>query len=544
MATYNSKFALTRRSGILVGLAALATIGITLLQVYLLKQVFQSHDHYFYQKARTVLYRIAEKMEVYENIKYKKQMDSLASMQGLLISDSEGTLIYRKELSNTNSQFTYTEKFLTKRFKVPTHLLNADISKDSSINIDVLEKTYLGDLKFKGVKEDKDMPIQSLIDLNSLESKIPQTYLDIEKAVLPFSQRLSKQELERIIFKETKGLGIDQKDIEYCIYKDGLPTFVRSERYIKNDREIKLEVLPNRRSSSTLGVRYELGIQFKNVYTHIRDLMTPITTLSIILALITIGSLAYTVFYVYMEGRIWKFKKGFIDNITHEFKTPVASINLALDLLTDGFKKDSMTSIEKKTRAENYIKIIKSSAQKISNQIDTVLTLSSLNRKNPTLNYTYVDLSLLVEQEVKNWKVMIGNNKAKEGSIHLALDNSLEQSPKCKVDDTHFRSVINNLIDNAYKYSIKTVYISVSVWYDGKFFYIAISDRGIGIPYRDISKIFGNFYRSENKKSTGIPGHGLGLSYVQKILDLHRAKISVVTQENKGSTFTIKIKPQ
>ena len=545
---YSSSFFINHRSRILVIFATVATVGIILLQLYLFRQVFQSHDQHFYQKARTSLYKIAEEMGIYEDMRYKSQMDSLSNMQRFLVSRSEGVFVYRKELLGINSQLTYTEKFFTRRFKVPTHFLNPAASEDSSMKVDVLKKIYLGNLDVKGlsnVNTEEEILLQDQIEKYpsfSQGSEVPQTYFDVEKEVLPFSQRLSRKELENIIFTQTKELNIAQEDIEFCIYRDGAP-FLSTENYLKNDREIKLEVLSSRRNSSTLGVKYELGLQFKNVYSHISDLMTPITTLSIILSLIMIGSLGFTVFYVYMEGRIWKIKKGFIDNITHEFKTPVASINLALDLLASKFKEDVGSSEQERSSSrKKYMSIIKDSARKISNQIDTILTLSRLNRNNSILNYQYVDIALLVRQEVEAWKILVGNNEAKKAKIQLNLDDTLQYGLKCRLDDTHFRSVVNNLIDNAYKYSLVEAHISVKVWYKEGWVYISVSDRGIGISSRDVSRIFGNFYRSERKGLGGISGYGLGLSYVKKILALHRAKIYVDTKENEGSTFTIKIK--
>lgn len=284
----------------------------------------------------------------------------------------------------------------------------------------------------------------------------------------------------------------------------------------------------------------EQVLQTHKQYIHQFDeVMAPMTALSVMLNIVVIGTLVYTIFYVYMERRILRMKKAFINNVTHEVKTVVVTITLAADVFISKIAPMEDVKLIHDT-GEKYMKIIKDSSKKMANQIDSILMLAQLNRTKPSLNRDVVDVPLIVSQEVEHCSATL---KSREKAIDVALELPETEVPKCILDETHFRSVIHNLIDNAHKYSKEDkAQIVIKVWKDVKFLYVAVSDTGIGISKRDMPRIFDDFYRATKNDAYEVKGYGLGLAYVKRVMNLQGAKVFVKSEKDKGSTFTLKVR--
>lgn len=220
-------------------------------------------------------------------------------------------------------------------------------------------------------------------------------------------------------------------------------------------------------------------------------------------------------------------KTDFINNMTHEFKTPIATISLASDSIL------SPSILENKEKVTRFINIIKQENKRMLSQVEKVLQMAQIEKENVELKFNAVNLHETIEDAVINAELKI---QAKGGTIQTVL---LSQNPIIEADQIHISSIINNLLDNAEKYTpehpeivITTRDVKGGIEFD-------VSDNGIGMTKDALKLIFEKFYRVHTGNVHDVKGFGLGLSYVKAMVDAHHGKIFVKSEPGKGSIFTI-----
>lgn len=235
--------------------------------------------------------------------------------------------------------------------------------------------------------------------------------------------------------------------------------------------------------------------------------------------------IVYFIRTLIQQQKLSEMKSDFISNMTHEFKTPVANISLALDTLEkQQISEEQFTRIKYIIREEN---------QRIQHNIDLILETSLLEKGKFTLNKSIVNI-----HDLFNWIIdsMEFEAKEKEGTISKKL---AAENIQLNADEVHLSNAIYNIIDNALKYSGEKPQVSVSTFNKDNFLIIAIEDQGIGIPSTSVEKIFDKFYRVPSGNRHDVKGFGLGLYYVQQVVEGHNGKIRVKSEINKGSRFEI-----
>ncbi len=238
---------------------------------------------------------------------------------------------------------------------------------------------------------------------------------------------------------------------------------------------------------------------------------------------------AYAVFIILRQKRLSEIQKDFINNMTHEFKTPISTIGISANVIADPeITKDP-------ERLQNYASIISDQNKRLENQIEKVLQVASIEKNKLHLKFEKVNLHELIE-DVSNSFIM--TIKDKDGDLSFFLD---AEYPEVKTDKTHLTNVIYNLIDNAVKYSHGPPIISISTTNSERYVYLRISDRGIGIEKKYNQKIFDKFFRVPTGNIHNIKGFGLGLNYVKNIVDAHKWELNVKSKLHEGSQFEISI---
>ena len=220
-------------------------------------------------------------------------------------------------------------------------------------------------------------------------------------------------------------------------------------------------------------------------------------------------------------------KADFINNLTHEFKTPIATISIAGDMLN---KEIVITDEE---RRQKYLSIIKTENERLKNHVNQILQISNIEKGDIFLNIDNINIHTLIEKLLNNFEIII---KEKEG---VFLKDFRAESPIAKIDETHFYNVLSNLIDNSIKYTTNKPIISIETYNNEGAFIIELSDNGIGIPKEHINHVFKQFYRVPTGNIHNIKGFGLGLYYVKTILKAMKADIKIKSEPHKGTTFTI-----
>ncbi len=235
----------------------------------------------------------------------------------------------------------------------------------------------------------------------------------------------------------------------------------------------------------------------------------------------------YALTIIFKQKRLSEVKTDFINNMTHELKTPISTIGLSSEtLLREDFSKDP-------ERLQRYASIIYKENKRLENQVERVLNIAKMDKEQIKLNYSIFDVDELIQEAADIFEF---NQSETGGSIELDLQAS---NTLLKADEVHISNVIHNLLDNAIKYCDKEPQISIRTRNIGSAIQIIFEDNGIGIKKENIKMIFDKFYRVSTGNVHNVKGFGLGLYYVKLIIESHQGKINVKSQLGQGTTFTI-----
>lgn len=261
-----------------------------------------------------------------------------------------------------------------------------------------------------------------------------------------------------------------------------------------------------------------------------RDLQPRIIA-AILFTLIMITAFYLTVHTMIRQKKLNVIKNDFINNMTHEFKTPIATISLAVDAL----KNPKVTSNPEKLLY--FSSIIKEENQRMNRQVETILKSALLDRQEIQLNKRPLHVHQIIEDVADNFALRL-QEKGGDMEIHLNAENDLIEG-----DEVHINNIINNLLDNAVKYSKENVppHISLSTESAPKKFIIRIEDNGIGMTRDTVKRIFEKFYRAHTGNIHNVKGFGLGLSYVKSVVEAHEGNIKPESTLGKGSCFVIEL---
>lgn len=248
---------------------------------------------------------------------------------------------------------------------------------------------------------------------------------------------------------------------------------------------------------------------------------------SVLFTLIIIAAFYITVSSMLKQRRLSEIKGDFINNMTHEFKTPLATIALAVDAL----KNDKVRADAKKM--EYFTSIIKDENKRMNKQVEIILQAALLDKQEIKLSLMPVDVHRTINEVLDNFRLQLDE---KQAVVNLHLEAS---SFAVLADELHFENMLNNLVDNAVKYSKEQLTLDISTSCVKKNIRIVIADNGIGMNKETASRIFEKFYRAHTGNIHNVKGFGLGLSYVKTIIDAHKGKVKVDSTLGKGTTFTM-----
>ena len=232
---------------------------------------------------------------------------------------------------------------------------------------------------------------------------------------------------------------------------------------------------------------------------------------------------------IFKKEKLDVMKTDFINNMTHEIKTPIATIGLACEMLQDASIASDPAS------NSTYINIISDENRRMRLLIETILQNAKMSNKNFTINRNNIDINAIITSVSNSFQLKVSNSN---GSLECDLQ---KPSPTLLADELHITNMIYNLIDNAIKYSPDNVDIKVSSRYDNDKLTLSVTDKGLGISSEDQKHIFEKFYRVSTGNIHNIKGFGIGLNYVMQVVNAHGGKIHVDSRLGEGSTFTVEI---
>jgi two-component system, OmpR family, phosphate regulon sensor histidine kinase PhoR len=277
------------------------------------------------------------------------------------------------------------------------------------------------------------------------------------------------------------------------------------------------------------GYNYYFGIYFPDARFYLLDQLSSWLVSSGVLLLIS-GLFAYAVWVIFRQKRLSEIQTDFINNMTHEFKTPISTISISSEVLA---RPDIVQSPE---RLLSYATIIRNEANRLRKHVDAVLQIAKLSDSGQELHWETLDLHEVLE-ELTNSTLPVLKDKQANVTLELNAERSV-----MKADRLHLSNILHNLLDNSLKYCEQVPQIKISTHNEGDYLFVKIQDNGLGISEKDQKLVFTKFYRVPTGNVHNVKGFGLGLYYVKMMVEAHRGKISLSSKLGEGSTFTLKFR--
>jgi two-component system phosphate regulon sensor histidine kinase PhoR len=352
--------------------------------------------------------------------------------------------------------------------------------------------------------------------------------IDIEDVKKKFQKAFLANNIENIRFEFGVAM-FDNND--NAIFEKTTPNFITSfEDTVHNfiPKWVGLEALSGT-AGENLSATEMLVVVIPNIKSFVyRSLQWRIAT-SIAFTIIILAAFYLTLRTMLRQKKLAKIKNDFINNMTHEFKTPIATISLAVDAMRNE------KVLEDRGKMGYFSGIIKEENQRMNRQVETILKASQLEKQEVDLNMKPVHVHEVIKDVVDNFTLQLDD---RQGKVELALN---AQNDTIEADEVHLSNLVNNLVDNALKYSKENIppVVKLTTQSNGKKFSMKIEDNGIGMNRDTLKKIFERFYRAHTGNIHNVKGFGLGLSYVKTMVEAHDGDIKAESILGKGSTFTV-----
>lgn len=507
---------------------SISLIGIIAVQVYWINSTIAIRGNQFSSDVKFSLAKVSDNIQKREINDYYKVYSPLIDSARMAKKGILKNLFYSRIDTTTNEIFTFKQSILENNYKSP--LTNLRVPADTLQFKSFYSKTTKQLSKFSKLSKDiKQLtPEQKFVKIGKQIGLEKMQFENFFKEIAPrkpIYKRVSNSELKFNLDFELEQRGINTK-YEYAIYGDGLPTKVRSSNFKLNKGKtyrVPLFIRDNGRSD------FYLYVSFPKKKEYILSAISKILILGAFFILIIAITYGSAIYQLIKQKQISQIKTEFINNMTHEFKTPIATINLALDAIKNP------KIISNKDGVLKYIGMIREENKRMLTQVENVLRISKLEKNQLDLSKEDVDVSDLLEDAITHVNLIIKN---RGGYIKTHFNAILDE---VHGDPFHLRNVFINVLDNAIKYSTEEPKIDVYTENNGNILLIKICDQGMGMTKTVQKQVFNKFYREQTGNVHNVKGHGLGLSYVKKIVEYHAGTVSVESEKGKGSSFTIKL---
>lgn len=488
------------------------------LQLYWIKELYTSLEQDFSNKVYSALETSTQKVNQIEVNKYWNETYGGVGKE-VLASSNQPTKTYIQQSSDSaNRSNILFQTSIVEKQNIPVS------AKGDTLYTTKLYKDE-GQLKLKKTSpEPLTTNISRDIDNNSFQMK---EFARLSATNLPIEKRVDNRVIDSVISKELRLKGIDTKFGFGVINKSNKLTTIANNIYL--DQKDKTNYTYPLFTDSKDRTLYTLAIVFpRKDYSLVKHNL-PMLLGTFISLLTILGIYIISINYMMRQKKIAEIKTDFINNMSHEFKTPLATISVAADSLAN----DKIATNPDKVKY--YSGLIKQENLRMKKQVETVLNMSKLERNEMPLHLRETNVRELIKSVTESFRLIVDQrNGTLITDFNATKYNFL-------VDEFHISNALINLLDNANKYSPETPEIKVSTRNEANFYVIEISDKGMGMDGTNKTKIFEKFFREETGNIHNVKGQGLGLSYVKKIVEIHKGQISVDSYKGKGSTFTIKL---
>ena len=356
-----------------------------------------------------------------------------------------------------------------------------------------------------------------------LVNKIIKKMLGEEEKI---TDRISGSQIETLLQKKLSDQGVEI-GFEYAVYEEGNKPFFQSENF--NEYE---DCQYFRSSLFPRGIFNKptlLSVYFPNEKKHIFHSMGIMGGSTLLITVFIVMMFSLAIFIIFKQKRLSDMKNDFVNNMTHELKTPISTISLASQMLNDRSIPDEQKNLSQISR------IIQAESKQLGFQVERVLQMAIFDHGELKLKIEEVDLHDIIETVAQNFLLQLDKRGGKLEFFPEA-ENAVVNG-----DLMHLTNVVSNLLENAIKYTTRKPEISISTRTDNDSLVVSVMDNGIGISKEEQKRIFDKFYRVPTGNVHNVKGFGLGLSYVKLIVEQHYGTIKIKSEPNKGSQFDIQL---
>ena len=511
---------------LLVILMSLSLIGIIFVQAYFINNSLETKEGQFSFNVKKALNYTTTQLADNEYKKYVKALNKIISEGRDPDTTAIRNITVYKQDNTTNQIIVYNTGILEENFKVPSLIdLNIDSLDLSNFKGKTTTKIYDNNVFAGDMVTSNEQSFEKVLNMDKLQKATFETQYKSEIKNTPIHQRVTSLDIQNLLSKKLKEDNIDI-DFEFAIFHDNIGTKIQSKNF--DQSLIPLLGVPiflddNDESD------FMLFINFPERKKFIISSVIVVTLLAMLFTLIIIIAYTSALYQLIKQRKISQMKSAFINNMTHEFKTPIATINLALDAIRNP------KIISDKEKVLRYLQIIKEENKRMNAQVENVLRISQLQKKQLNISKDRYKLHDLIEDAITHVELIVDDRKGYIKTHFNAVKSSV------LANQTYFTNVIVNVLDNAVKYSNEAPQIDVYTENVGNNILLSIKDHGKGMNKAVQKRIFEEFYREYTGNVHNVKGHGLGLSNVKRIVDNHQGMVSVESVKGQGSTFIIKL---
>ena len=513
----------------LVSFMIVSILGIIILQGYWIFSAWNDKEKEFSLAVQQSLIRVADQIqerELNDYISaYERLLDSLKTPDDATFAN---VFLFLDEDKTNNLISYYAYGILEEDYKITPYLnLKLGDTLETLTDVKQVRNTTIINKNDVFNRENNIAisieKIKTIERMNISNQRIRSAFMDYT-ANTPIHKRLNIQELDFVIKSEFNAKMIITP-YEFQILDNGLSTKIKSNNFKENQEGFRYAI-PIFQDEKGLR-NYELIVSFPEKDKYVFSSILSVGGLTLFLTLFIVFVSASALYQIVQQKKISEIKTDFINNMSHEFKTPIATINLALDAISNP------KSLKTPNKLIQYANLIREENNRMLIQVENVLRISQLQKSNETIHKKSIDVHKIILEATNHVQLLL---KDKGGILNTNL-NAFNYVINGNKD--HITNIIINLMDNAIKYCDKKPNIKIETYNQKNVLVFTVSDNGIGMTPNVQKKIFDKFYRATSGNIHNIKGHGLGLSYVKKIVDLHKGKIILESKFGVGTNFII-----
>ncbi|MBD5230423.1 MAG: HAMP domain-containing histidine kinase [Bacteroidales bacterium] len=495
-------------------LMAVTFIGLLYIELRYMDDMIKMRDDQFAEGVRRSLYGVSSRLEQEETRYYLEDNVSGVESSALYAQYPDGQPPHLGGISYSFNTFSGLEGSLT---------IRGDVDKISKLQADQLSPLD----RTNAMRE-----AQARLDdrVRYQKDLLDEVILKISTQAInrPVQERVDSTYTREIIREQLANNGIELPFCFAVVNRSGIPFYATGgyPKVVENEDDIfDQSLFPNDPANKKLYLKVYFPDKSKYILKSLRVLI-PAFIFTIVLLIVFV----YTIILAFRQKKLNEMKTDFINNMTHEFKTPISTISLAAQMLNDDSVRKSPGMLQ------HISSIINDETKRLRFQVEKVLQMSMFDRKKATVRLQEIDANSTINNIVNTFKLKV---ERYGGKINAALD---ADDAIVNVDEMHFTNVIFNLLDNAVKYRREDVPLDIRITtsdISNSRLQITIEDNGIGIKKEHLKKIFDKFYRVPTGNKHDVKGFGLGLAYVSKMIDVLGGTIRVESELNQGTKFII-----